>query len=52
MRHRQLGGQLGVEHAGEGEQIVALVVPRDPHRADVSHVFGLAGGELGDDEVE
>ena len=46
------GGQLGVEHAGEGEQVVALVLQRDPHRADASHVLGLAGGELGDDEVE
>ncbi len=45
-------GQLGVEHAGEGEQVVALVLQRDTHRADASRVLGLAGQQLRDDEVE
>ena len=45
-------GQFVVEHAGEGEQVIALVLQRDPHRAEASCVLALAGGELGDDEVE
>ena len=45
-------GQLGLEHAGEGEQVVALVLQRHAHRADAPRVLGLAGGELFDDEVE
>jgi hypothetical protein len=45
-------GQLGVEHAGEGEQVVALVLQGDAHRADAPWVLGLAGGQLGDEEVE
>jgi hypothetical protein len=45
-------GQLGVEHAGEGEQVIALVLQRDAHRADVPHVLGLADHQLRDDEVE
>ena len=45
-------GQLGVEHAGEGEQGVALVLQRDPHRADAPHVLRLAGGQFFNDEVE
>jgi hypothetical protein len=45
-------GQLGIEHAGEGEQVVALVLQGDPHRANAPWVLVLAGGELGDDEVE
>ncbi len=48
--HEQLGdgvnacdvGQLAIEHAGEGEQGVALVLQRDPHRTDASRVLGLA----------
>ena len=46
------GGQLGVEQAGEGEQVVALVLQRDTHRADASRVLGFAGHQLGSDEVE
>ena len=46
------GGQIGVEHAGEGEQVVALVLQRDAHRTDASRVLGLAGYQLRDDEVE
>ena len=45
-------GQLGVEHAGEGEQVVALILQCHADRADASCVLGLASGELGDDEVE
>ena len=45
-------GQLGVEHAGKGKQVVVLVLQGDPHRADAPRVLVLAGGELGDDEVE
>jgi hypothetical protein len=32
------GGQLGVEHAGEGEQVVTLVLQGDAHRADAPRV--------------
>ena len=45
-------GQLGVEHTGEGEQVVALVLQRHAHRADASWVLELAGCEFHDDEVE
>ena len=45
-------GQLGVEQAGEGEQVVALVLQRDAHRADASWVLRLAGHQLRDDEIE
>ena len=44
--------QRGVEHTGEGEQVIALVLQRDTHRADASRVLGLAGHQLRDDEVE
>jgi len=48
--HEQLGdgvnacdvGQLAIEHAGESEQGVALVLQRNAHRADASRVLGLA----------
>ncbi len=36
-------GQFVIEHAGESEQVVALVLQRDAHRADASCVPGLAG---------
>ena len=45
-------GQFGIEHAGEGEQGVALVLQGDAHRTDASRVLGLAGHQLRDDEVE
>ena len=45
-------GQLGVEHAGEGEQVAALVLQGGAHRADAPRVLGFAGCQLGDDEVE
>ena len=58
--HQRLGdgvgvgdvGQFLVEHAGEGEQVIALVLQRDPHRADAPRVLVLASRQLGDDEVE
>jgi hypothetical protein len=45
-------GQLGVEQAGEGEQVVALVLQGDAHRADAPRVLALAGHQLCDDEIE
>jgi hypothetical protein len=45
-------GRFRIEHTGEGEQGVALVLQRDTHRADAPHVLRLAGGEFRDDEVE
>ena len=36
------GGQFFVEHAGEGEQIVALILQRDAHRANAPCILGLA----------
>jgi len=45
-------GQLGIEQAGRGEQVVALDLQRDTHRADASCVLRLAGRWLRDDEVE
>jgi len=58
--HKNLGdgvglrdvGQLAIEHAGEGEQVVTLVLQGDAHRADASWVLGLAGCQLLDGEVE
>jgi hypothetical protein len=35
------GGQFLVEHAGEGEQIIALVAQRDAHRADAPRILWL-----------
>jgi hypothetical protein len=46
------GGQLGVEQAGEGEQVVTLVLQGDAHRTDASRVLALAGGQFRDYEVE
>ena len=44
--------QLRVEHAGEGEQVVALVLQRDAHRANASHILGLPMCQFLDEEVE
>ena len=60
LAHQRLGdgegardhGQPDIEHASKGEQVVALVLKGDAHRANASCVLGLAGGEFGDDEVE
>ena len=50
------GAQLAVEHAGEREQVVALVLERDAHGADALLVPVLvpvlARLQFGDDEVE
>ena len=45
-------GQFGIEHAGEGEQVVALVLQGDAHRADAPRFLALAGHQLRDNEVE
>jgi len=45
-------GQLVVEHAGEGEQVVALVLQGDADQADAPWILGLASCQLLDDEVE
>ncbi len=45
-------GQLGIEHADEGEQGVALVLQCDTHRADASCILWLTGRLFRDDEVE
>jgi len=45
-------GQFRIEHAGEGEQVIALVLQRDADRADAPWVLGLASRQLLDDEVE
>jgi len=44
--------QFLIEHTGEGEQGVALVLQRDPHRADASCISKFAARQLCDDEVE
>src|SRR4029453_6172999 len=44
--------QFALEQAGEGEQVVALVLQGDAHRADAPRVLGLAGHQLCNDEVE
>ena len=46
------GGQFLVEHAGEGEQIVALIPPRDAHRADAPRILRLEAFQFIGDEVE
>jgi hypothetical protein len=46
------GRQFSIEHARESEQIVALVLQRNAHRAKPSHAPGLATHKLHDDEVE
>ena len=45
-------GQLVIQYAGEGKQIVALVLQRNGHRADATRIVGLAPAKLGDDEVK
>ena len=46
------GGQLGIEHAGEGEQVVALFLQGDLRRVDASEIRRLAQHQLRDKEVE
>ena len=45
-------GQFRVEHAGEGEQIVTLVLQCDAHRANAPYIDRLTVHQLLDDEVE
>ena len=45
-------GQLRVEHAGEGEQIVALVPQRDAHQPDAPRILRLEALQFIGDEVE
>jgi hypothetical protein len=45
-------GQLLVKHAGEGEQIVALVPQCDAHRADAPRILRLEALQFIGDEVE
>jgi len=45
-------GQLGIEHADQGEQVIALVLQRGTHRANASRVLALADDQFRDDEVE
>ena len=44
--------KLAVEHDGEREQVVALVLERDSHGADALLVPVLPRLQFGDDEVE
>ena len=46
------GGQFLVEHAGEGEQIIALVAQRDAHRADTADIPGLQTLQFIGDKIE
>ena len=46
------GNQFVVKNTGEGEQIVALVLQRDAHRANAPFIFGLASRQFRDDEIE
>src|SRR5476649_2199724 len=45
-------GELVVEHAGEREQVVALILQRHANRADASRIIRLAPLHLGGDKVE
>ena len=44
--------QLVVEHAGEREQVVALILQRDAYRADATRIDRFAPAKLCDDEIE
>ena len=44
--------QLVVEHAGEREQVVALVLQRDAYWADATRIGKLPPTELYGDEIE
>ena len=45
-------GQFGVEHASEGEQVVALVLQRHAQRSNAPQVLRLTFHQLLDDEIE
>ena len=42
------GNQFVVKNTGEGEQIVALILQRDAHRADTSCILGLPAHQFSD----
>jgi hypothetical protein len=44
--------QFLIEHTGEGEKIVALILQRDTHGTDALPVLRLAAGQLVDDEIK
>ena len=46
------GGQFAVENTGEGEQIVALVLQCDAHRANPPCILRLTLRQFRDDEIE
>ena len=46
------GDQFSIEHTGEREQIVALVLQCDAHRANASWIPGLPARQFRDGEVE
>jgi hypothetical protein len=45
-------GEFAVEHTGEGEQVVALVLQRDTHGANTRCILRLAARQFVDDEVK
>ena len=45
-------GQLLIEHAGKGEQVVALVLQGNAQRANTPLILGLALCQFGNDEVD
>jgi hypothetical protein len=45
-------GQLLIEHAGERQQVVALVLQCDAQRANAPHIFGFALCQFLNDKVE
>ena len=46
------GDQVFIQHAGECEQAVALVLQRDAYRTDAAWILGLAARQFLDDEVK
>ncbi|MGF6367567.1 hypothetical protein OKW40_000317 [Paraburkholderia sp. RAU6.4a] len=42
-------GELLIEHAGEREQVIALVLQRDAHRADAARIQRFAHAQFLDD---
>jgi hypothetical protein len=55
VRHRRRardGGQLVIEHADEGEQVVALVLQGHAHLADARRIFRLTLMQFIDERVE
>jgi len=44
--------QFFIEHTGESEKIVSLILERDTHGTDALPVVRLAAGQLVDDEIK